>query len=188
MGYSLYPTTIPTALDARDHGIVGWTYDPAGVQAGTALPTAGLAQVARIRVLSSVVTNILVHVTTGGTSLTAGQCFAALYNDAGALLGGGAVTADQSTPWASTGLKTMALTVAQGVTTNAWYRVLMWFNGSAGPQLSRAGTGAIAALANVGMSAPTLRFSTADAGLTTAAPANIGAQTAAAIPWWVGLS
>lgn len=170
-----------------DHGLVGWTFDPAQIQAGTVQPTAGLAQVTRVRVLSSVVTNVHFHLTAGGSSLTSGRCFAALYNDAGALLGAGAVTADQSTNWATSGYKTCALSVAQGVTPYAYYRVLWWFQGTTGPTIARAADVSAAAL-NAGMSAPTLRYSTADAGLTTAAPSNIGAQTGSATAWWVGLS
>jgi len=170
-----------------DHGLTGWTFDPAQIQAGTVQPTAGLAQVARIRVLSSVVSNIHLYLTAGGSNLTAGQCFAALYNDAGALLGAGAVTADQSTNWATSGYKTCALSVAQGVTPYTWYRVLWWFRGTTGPTLARAAD-ISAAVLNAGMSAPTLRYSTADAGLTTAAPSNIGTQTGNPTAWWVGIS
>lgn len=177
---------------ASTHSMVGWTLDPATeVQAGTVQPTAGLAQVVRVQALSTTVTNIHFYVTVAGSSLTNGQCFAALYNDAGALLGAGAVTASAhgtgATGWGDAGFKTMPLTVAQGVTKYAFYRVLWWFNGTTGPTLAR-GSNIAATLANATMSAPTLRYSTADTGLTTSAPANIGAQTAGAVAWWVGLS
>lgn len=172
------------SVKATDHSIVGWTFDPAGVQAGTVQPTAGLAQVVRVRALSSTVTNILLHLTAGGSVLTAGQCFAALYTDAGVLL---ASTADQASNWGSGGLKTCALTAPQTVTPYSWYRVLWWFNGTTGPTISR-GVNSSSAIVNVGLSAPTLRYSTANTGLTTVAPANIGTQTGGATAWWVGLS
>lgn len=177
-------------VKATDHTtLAGWTFDPAMVQAGTILPTAGLANVARIRVLGNTVTNIHFHFTVAGSGLTAGQCFAALYNDAGALLGAGAITGDQAANWASGGFKTCALSVAQGVTPYAFYRVLWWANGSTMPTLSRA-VNSSSAILNAGMTAPTLRYSSADTGLTTAAsvPANIGAQTGTATAWWVGVS
>lgn len=180
-------TSAPAGLwKASHHNLVGWTFDPAMVQAGTVQPTAGLAQVARIQVLSSAVTNILFHFTAGGSSLTSGQCFAALYNDAGALLGAGAVTADQSTNWATGGFKTCPLTVAQGVTQYAFYRVLWWFNGTTGPTISR-GVNSSSVILNAGLSSG-FRYATADTGLTTAAPANIGTQTGGPTAWWVGLS
>src|SRR6188768_1906391 len=81
---------LPTPVD---HGMVGWTFDPQDQQGGTVVPTAGLAHVVRIRALGPVVTNIHVHVTVAGSVLTANQCYMALYNDAGALLGAGAITA-----------------------------------------------------------------------------------------------
>jgi hypothetical protein len=176
-------------VKATDHNLVGWTFDPAMIQAGTVLPTAGLANVARVRALGATVTNIHFHFTAGGSVLTAGQCFAALYNDAGALLGAGAITADQAANWGSGGFKTCPLTVAQGVTLYGWYRVLWWFNGTTGPTLSR-GVNSSSVILNAGMNAPTLRYSSADAGLAAAgtAPANIGAQTGTPTAWWVGLS
>ncbi len=171
---------------AADHSLVGWTYDPALVQSGTVLATGGLAYVARVQVLTGVVTNIHFHFTAGGSSLTSGQCFAALYNDAGALLGAGAVTADQAANWGSGGFKTCALSVAQGVTQYAWYRVLWWFNGTTGPTLSRA-CNSSSAIVNAGLSS-SFRYATADSSLTTTAPGNIGTMTGGATAWWVGLS
>lgn len=181
--------TATGAPKATDHGLVGWTFDPAMVQAGLLLPTAGLAHVARIRALSSTVTNILFHFTVAGSGLTSGQCFAALYNDAGAILGAGAITDDQATNWQTGGLRTCALTVAQGVTPGAFYRVLWWYNGTTAPTVSRA-VNSSSAILNAGMTAPTLRYSSANTGLTNAAsvPANIGTQTGTATAWWVGLS
>jgi hypothetical protein len=175
---------------ATDHGLAGWTFDPIQVQGGTpALATSGLSYVARIRALTSVISNILIHLVTAGSGLTAGQCFATLHNDAGAQLGAGAVTADQAANWASGGLKVMPLQVAQAVTPGAFYRVRYWFNGTTGPSLSRA-INSNTAILNAGLSTPNFRFSTADSGLTTAAsaPSNIGTQTGGATAHWIGLS
>lgn len=185
-------TSAPAGLwKASNHNLVGWTFDVAGVQAGTVQPTAGLAQVARIQVLGPVVTNIHFHLTAGGSALTAGQCFAALFNDAGALLGAGAVTgslhATGSGGWGDGGFKTCALSVAQGVTPYAFYKVFWWFNGTTGPTLSRA-VNSSSAILNAGLSSPGFRYATADTGLTNAAPSNIGTQTGGATAWWVGLS
>jgi hypothetical protein len=179
----LFPNQTLVA-DPSDHNLVGWTFDPANVQAGTLLPTAGLAHVIRIRPVRDTVTNINFHFTVAGSSLTAGQCFAALYTDAGVWLKS---TADQATNWASGGYRTCALTAPQAVTPFAFYRVLWWYNGTTAPTLSRA-VNSSSAILNAGLSAPVLRYSTADTGLTTAAPTNIGTQTGSATGWWVGLS
>lgn len=175
-----------TAVPA-DHNLVGWTFDPIGVQAGTILGVAGVSHVVRIRAMSTSVTNILLHLTAGGTALTAGQCFASLHTDAGALL---ASTADQATAWASGGMKTMALTGGPvAVTRGAWYKVRWWFNGTTGPTISR-GVNSSTAILNVGLAAASSRYATADTGLTTAAlaPTTIGTLTGGSTGWWVGLS
>jgi hypothetical protein len=174
---------------AIDHGLGGWTFDPVQVQGALVLATAGLSYVVRLRVMTGVVTNIHFHFTVAGSGLTSGQCFASLHNDAGAILGAGAVTADQATNWASGGYKTCALTVAQGVTAGDWYKIRFWFNGTTGPTLSR-GVNSSSAITNAGLSAPNFRFSTADTGLTTSAgaPGNIGTMTGGATAWWVAVS
>lgn len=177
----------PPIPQPADHLLGGWTFDPADQQAGTILPTAGLLNVARIRVGNvSAATGIMVYVTAAGVTLTANQCLAALFTDGGALLGAGAVTGNQATAWQSTGLKPMALTVAQAITPYAWYRVGWYANGSTLPTFARGANVAAAAL-NAGMSAPTLRYSTADSGLTTAMPLNLGAQTASSPAWWAAI-
>lgn len=174
------------AIKPVDHVLAGWTFDPANVQAGTILATAGLSYVVRVRATFPVITNILLHFTAGGSALTAGQCFASLHTDAGVLLSS---TADQAANWAGGGLKTMALAAPQSVTPGQFYRVRFWFNGTTGPTLSRA-VNSSSAIVNVGLVAPNFRYATADAGLTTAvaAPTTIGTQTGGATAWWVGLS
>lgn len=178
------PITYPDAIPA-DHNLVGWSFDPVQVQAGTIMPTAGLLNLCRIKFTASLVTNVLLHATTTATSLTTGQCFAALYSSAGALL---SATADQSVAWATGGLKTMALTAAQTVTPGSWGYV-GWFANTAGtlPTFSR-GINSASAIVNAGLSAPNFRYATADAALTTAMPASFGAQTGGATAYWVGVS
>lgn len=169
-----------------DHGLVGWSFDPAHAQAGTVLPTGGTLHLARVRAVSSAITAIQLYLTAGGGTLTAGRCFAAVFTDAGAILGAGAVTADQATAWATSGLKDMALTVAQSVTPNAFYQIGFFFNGTTGPAVAR-GSNLAATQINAGIGAAPFRYSTADTGLTTAMPGTLGTQTAAGNAWWVGL-
>lgn len=168
-----------------DHGLAGWTFDPTDVQGATILPTGGRLELARVRATSALITNILATVTVAGGTLTAGRNFAALYTDAGALV---ASTADQTTPWGTTGLKTMALSAPQAVTPGAFYRVGLFATGTTLPTFARGSVAFNAAALNAGMSGSVLRYSSADTGLTTAMPANLGAQTAQATAWWFGLS
>lgn len=178
-------------MGASDYGFQAWTAEPLAGQAGTVVPTAGLSHIIRVRTsdVANLATNLVIHVTVGGSALTAGQCFATLHSDAGVILSATAVTADQSTSWASGGLKTMALTGTQALTPNTWYKIRLWFNGTTGPTLTRA-INSSTAITNAGLSAPNFRFATADSGLTTAAlaPGTIGAMTGTATAWWAAIS
>lgn len=175
-----------TSWEPADNGLVGWTFDPNNrSDSATLLPAAGTMKVVRIRAMSSVITNVLLHFTVGGSSLS--NCYAAVYNDAGALLGAGAVTADQSTAWQSSGLKTCALTTPQAVTKGAVYRIGFWWNGTTAPTASR-GSNAGSTIINVGQSAGTARHATANTGLTNSAPANLSGLAGDGTAWWVGIS
>lgn len=174
----------PAVPSPADHALAGWTFDPADVQAGTILPTAGRLELARVRVSGPLVTSVLLAITAAGVTLTAGRNFAAVFTDAGALLG---TSVDQSTAWQSTGLITCALAVPQSVSPGSYVRVGVFANGSTLPTLARGAVAVSGAALNPGMAAPTLRYSTADTGLTTAMPANLGAQTAAVTAWWLAL-
>jgi hypothetical protein len=87
-------------------------------------------------------------------------------------------------------MKVCALSAAQAVTPGQWYRVGFYANGTTLPTFARGSSvGAVGSdLINYGLSAPTLRFSTADTGRTTTMPGTLGSQTAAPIAWWAGLS
>jgi hypothetical protein len=93
-----------------DAGLLLSSCDPAEAS-GTMQPGAGFIYLTMVRAESAVkVTNIVAQVNTAGATLTSGQCLAGIYDMDGNLR---AKTADQSTAWTTTGLKTMALT-AQG--------------------------------------------------------------------------
>lgn len=157
-------------VSPTDHGLSGWSFDPAGIQGGFVLNTPGLSYVVRVRCLAPVINGVRFHFVNPGSGLTAGQCFASVHNEAGAQLGDGAITADQSTYWATGGDKACPLLVPQGATPGANYLVRFWYNGSTGPQLSR-GCNSAAAATNWGIPATVggpFRFGTADAGMTTA--------------------
>jgi hypothetical protein len=119
-----------------------------------------------------------------GATLTTNQCFAGLYTSAGVLLSS---TADQSVAWATGGLKTMALAVAQATTIDTYYYVGWYAVGTTMPTQTRR-INSSSAITNVGLAAPNFAFGTANTGLTTALPDPIGTQTGGATGWWVGLS
>lgn len=174
--------------EAADHGYLAWSLPLYSAAAGGVLPTAGTLQLIRIRrVPAGTVSNIVVYVGAAGSTLTSGQCFAALFTAGGTNVG---ITGDQATAWGSTGLKTMALASPYANPAQADLYAGLWFNGTTGPNLMRGGQGANAAQANAGLSAPNLVTASANTGLTNAAsvPATFGGQTGYVFHWWVALS
>ncbi|MDB5164791.1 MAG: hypothetical protein JWL89_417 [Candidatus Saccharibacteria bacterium] len=139
---------------------------------------------------SITVNNINMFVGTAGATLTASQNFAAIFSSAGTQLG---VTADQSTAWTSTGLKTMALAtpnlaISGGVSAFVW--VMYLANGTTAPAFLRSGnTGAIAQL-NAGTTAATTRTGYVATGQTSI-PASFtpaSNQTGSGAAIWAALS
>lgn len=113
---------------------MGWAYDPLLIAANQS-PTAGLLYMVRINAnAGTVVSNIVCSVGTAGSGLTTEENFAGLYSQSGDLL---SQTADQSTNWTSTGLKTMALT-SQVTTTGNYVYAGFLANGTSVPQFGRA--------------------------------------------------
>lgn len=170
-----------TDFGPGDHGLLAWSYDPSFLTAGSAL-TSGTLYLTKMRVPTAVtVTNIVTSVATAGTGLTTGQCFAALYDANRNLLG---VTADQSTAFASIGLKTMALTTPVSVTAGYCYAAF-WAVGTTPPQISRM-SGGLAVLA-AGLTTSSYRYGSSTTGLTTTAPATAAVMTLSSA-WWAAIS
>jgi hypothetical protein len=134
--------------------------------------------VAALKVNPGVVTNVVYHITTGGGTLTSGQCFVGLYQG-GALL---AASADQSTAWTSTGLTTTALSAPVTVNQGIVYAAFV-FNGTTGPTLSQAA----AVDMNAGFAAASSRYGTANTSRTSL-PATLGTISALTKSPWVALS
>lgn len=168
-----------------DHNLLGWAFDPANLQSGVLQLGGGTLQVVRLKVTNAhTITNIITNLTAGGITLVSGRNLAGFYSDAGDLLG---QTADQTTAWSTPGLKVMPLQAPVDVTPWTWYKIAWFNNGLTAPSMSR-GQNTSGAVLNAGMSGTMLRYSTAQSGLTTALPSNIGTMTAADIAWWVAVS
>lgn len=183
----LYPGALRYTWDASDHGLLAATSPPHLCTGSTVMGTGGRIEFAKIRVPQPVsVTNIVMSLITAGATLTAGQCFAALYTGASALVG---VTADQASAWGSGAPKNVTMALASGPFSLSAgnYYVAFWFNGTTGPTWARAGA-IDASLVNIGTATPNLMFGSADTSITTTAPGTLGAQTVRSAAWWVGLS
>lgn len=172
-----------------DHGLLAWNYDPIFQTGSTAL-TSGTMTTAKIRIASQMtVGKIVLHVNTAGSTLTSGQSFAALYNDAGTVKIG--QTADQSAAWASTGVKSMALTGGPFVLSAGIYAISWWSVGTTPPQFNRCNTQTSGNNINLsGSSFLAGRFGSGPTSLTTTAPAvPLGAYTGlSTVAYWCALA
>jgi hypothetical protein len=184
--FSYLPDTAAFPQPA-EHGMHAWSFDPAVTNTASAL-TSGVMTLVKLRTTApATVASLIGHITTPGSGLTAGQCFAGLYNATGTLIGS---TADQAAAWAVAGQKVMTLTAtATGSLTSlppgVYYAALLAV-GTTMPQFARA-SGVGPANANLGISGT--RFATYGTG-QTALPATftLGSMGAATTAWWIGLA
>jgi hypothetical protein len=180
--YTLDGLTNPNALP-EEQSQLGWSFDPALSSANLAPSGAGVLQLMRLKVpKASTITNLLVNVTVAGATLT--NSYAALYNAAGTQQG---VSTDQSTPWTSTGVKTIALGSPVAVTAGTYYAAILVATATTLPQF-RGGSGTVGT-ANAGITTAPFRCGTIGSSLT-AAPASYTPSSMSTnnFPFWVGLS
>ena len=174
-----------TYWNPSDQGLVTWTMDVMVATANSILPAQGTLYLVRVHVpVAATVRNILAAITNAGSGLRAGQCFAGLWHASGGARVG--VTADQSTGWATTGVKTMALTSAVNLTAGDYY-IGLYANGTTLPHFARGNNQIGGAFANAGMTS-NFRVATANTGLTTTPPATLGTLTSSNTAWWLALS
>lgn len=147
----------------------------------TAAAVAGTIYVTRVPVPAPIsITTVVTQVITAGATLTAGQCFGALWSNTKGLL---ATSLDQAAAWASVGRKAVnvgALNLPVGVVFWGW-----WFNGTTPPRFMAGTNGA--AVSNGELAAANALWATADVGRTTLPPDPLGAFTAVSQSQWVGL-
>lgn len=170
-------TAMPTA---DDHGFLAWTYDPI-VALNNSQPTAGVVFYQRVEVATAgTITNVVLYVVTAGSGLA--NCFAGLLNSSGVLL---SATADQSTPWGSTGTKVMALSAPQAVAAGTYYVAFLVGSGTRPAFARSAGTGVV----NANLSAPSLRFGSIGTGLTAIPGTNdLATGVSSGVGYWAGVS
>lgn len=169
-----------------DHNLITWTMDPALTSGFGTILTAGVLYLARMKLPEdTTVTNLIASVTTGGSTLTAGQNFGALYTSAGTQV---AITADQSTAWTGSGAKTMALAGGPYALTAGTYYAALLANGTTPPTFLR-GHGVSTSTLNIGLTASAGRSLTSGTGQTTP-PASVTLASASLDfkAWWFALS
>lgn len=166
-------------------GFLAWTIDPAIFSTAIAATNNTLTLI-RVNIRNSIsVSNVCLYVTGGGVSLTSSENYAGLYNSSGTLI---ASTADQTSSWASSGLKTMALSGGPyGLTggTFAWIAFLA-NTSSTTPTFTGTSSNALEA----GLTAATARTATNGTGTSITGIGNItpGSNVALSAFFWAALS
>lgn len=181
--------TLPdgSPFTAADAGLLAWNYD-VGLSSNSTAPTTNVVNLVRINIRQAIsVTNVLIGVTTAGGTLTSGQNFVGLYNSAGTLIG---TSADQTTAWGTTGLKTAALTggpFALAAGTFVWAAIVS-NTGATTPALFRTASLNAAGM-NAGFAAATARWAT-NGTATTALAGTItpASNVVAGVGYWAGVS
>ncbi len=171
----------------NDHGMLNWSADPQNVVA-SASPAAGSVRMVKLPSLplQYTITNLHCYIATAGVSLTAGQCFAGLYDAAGTRVG---VTADQSANWTSSNVKTMALTAPYVAAANASLWVALLFNGTSVGFGTVASVSGFADMFNANLTTSTARFTIGPAGQTTLpASVTMASRTFSSQSQWVAVS
>ncbi|WNI17622.1 hypothetical protein [Actinacidiphila sp. ITFR-21] len=164
-------TAFGNAWTAVDHGLISWAFDPACCSsAGTSL-TAGYIYLVQILLRNpATISKISVVLGTAGATLTANQCLAGLYSSTGTRL---ALTADQSTAWASAGQKAMSLSSAFSAAAGKYFVALV-VNGTTPPTFACGSTyGANFTPGNANLTASNYRFCRSAAAGNTSLPTSI---------------
>lgn len=170
----------PPAWAPADSNLLAWSADPMYGIGSVSAMNAGTLYLTKIKIpTAGTVTNISVR-RTASTALTG--VYLALFNSAGALL---SQSASAHVAFGSSGLKTVALSVAQAVTPGFFF-VGAWYTGTS----LTLGTvpGVIGDDMNFGLASPNFRMSISTTGLTTTAPNPFGAQTSSTLSPWAALS
>lgn len=166
------------------NGLKAWTYDTAGMTAGTSLG-AGILYMTRLTLdVADTITNLHCYITQAGSGLTASQNWAGLYTAAGVLV---AQTADMSTLWTGTDSIVMPLTSTYSAVAGDYY-VAFLANGTTTPVVGRTHTASNRFL-NTNLAAADSRVCLKGSGQTTLpATVTMSGVTQAAPGFWGGLS
>lgn len=165
-----------------DGGFLAWTYDSVYIQNGQALSSAGVASYSKIKVgISGTLTTIQLYITALAVGNT--NSYVAVYRGT-SLLG---QSADLSATWQTTGLKSATIPGSVALTAGDVLTIIVWCGAATTlPTFGRAGNGYSAI--NAGPTWATAgRFGTTGSGLTTSAPATLGALSNSSVAYWMGV-
>lgn len=184
-------TAAPLSSTPASLGLLAWNFDIMVCNGGAGMGAAGDMMMVQVPwTITQTVTNVVIYLSSAGTTLTANQCLAGVYSSGGTLL---ATTVNQATTWASTGWINCALTsptsIPAGTGTNPCVYAAFFWNGTSQPSPLKGNTGL--PQSNGNNSAATKRFCRGATGQTTTLPASVTMSSnvdSTASAFWVGLS
>jgi hypothetical protein len=146
-----------------DHGMQAWAYDPVRVGSTSTVVTAGVLNVLRVKLVAgATLTKAYLHVITAGATIA--NCYIGLYDSAGTRQ---AVTADQSSAWTSTGLKSPSFAASYAASAGFFYIAILVGTATTAPAFGRNTASSAVGLANANLSGASLRFATILTGQTS---------------------
>lgn len=176
-----YPVSPPGVM-SKTNGLLAWTFDPIACNQSLTITT-GQIVLAKITLGAvTLVTNLPIHLNTGGGSLTSNENFIGLYNSSGTRI---ALSADQTAAWSSSGDKLNAMVTPVTIEPGDYY-VAILVNGTGVPTFAAGQPNN--SMMNTNLVAP---FRAAlVSGTFTALPTTItlGSVTAAVLMPWAGIS
>ena len=178
-------TPVSLGVPLSQLGLIGQNM-PGQLVGSSSSPAAGYVYVIVIPLTGAEteITNVELYVSSGGSGLTSTENYAAVYSNTGTRIG---VTADQTSAWASSGLKTMALAGAPFTGTWPWVAASFVTNGGTVPTFA---AGGLVALANAGATGANLIFATNGSGASSV-PTSLtysSNSTTNAHSFWAGVS
>jgi hypothetical protein len=175
------PTASPGIDQAPANGLFAWTWDLALNSSVAQTGTSGLLFVSRIVApRDGTITKLACVTTNAGRGITA--AYGALYDASGTLI---VQSTNSSASIPTPGFQTFTLSSSQDLTGGTIYQIGIWITGSGVPSFACCPVDNGENNANT--SGPTLRFSTANTGLTTTAPSTIGTKSAQGRAPWMGM-
>lgn len=166
-------------------------FDPIFANGLTGALTSGRTYYQRLPIPHATpISNLIFRLWVGGSALTSSQCFAGVYSSAGTLL---AKSADLSTTFASSGLKTVALIPEAGQSLpvggpGVWVRTCLLFNGTTPPNILKTSSSVDGTIMDVGQSGTACRFSVDTTGRTAIQATDQGSTQETVATIWVGAS
>jgi hypothetical protein len=163
--------------------LLAWSFDPANANSNTGM-TSGVLQLVRLYIpYPMTITGIILSAVNAGSALT--NCYTALFDASKNLL---SQSANRASTWGTTsGDKKGDLTSPQPIATPGYVFAGWWVGGGTSPSWARASSLTTGTHNNLNLTGTSLRFSTANTGLTTTAPSTAGTQTAVVSSFFVGL-